>query len=188
MIVNCFLFQRWKSPSRLCCSLWKCVWVSVDGACVVCIGLLWVSGRRTCLWLWPIRNVTHSQREPIRKGHHNSDALCRKSCYVFSFYPRFLRLRIQRDIHCINKNYFEPRVEIYLGKKVMKSQTWPNFEQFPIVRFRWNLLHRFISGWHLCRLHFFFLRIPLPPSLPFPQIYPLGFEQFSNPGFWTQSW
>ena len=31
---------------------------------------------------------------------------------------------IRRDIHCANKTYFEPCIEIRLGKKVTKFQTW----------------------------------------------------------------
>ena len=41
-----------------------------------------------------------------------------------SAFPRLLRLRIRRDVHCTNKTYFEPRVEISHRKKVTKSQTW----------------------------------------------------------------
>ena len=37
----------------------------------------------------------------------------------------------------------------------------PVFEHFPIVRFGWNFLHRFILAWYLWRLHFYF-EIPLP--------------------------
>ena len=36
----------------------------------------------------------------------------------FTFYPRFLRLRIQRDIHCTKKVYIESHVEIFSENKL----------------------------------------------------------------------
>ena len=102
------------------------------------------------------------------------------------------------EFHCTNKIYFESRVKIYLGKKVMKlrlnyfffQDEWPNFEQFPIVRFEWDLLHRLILGWNLWRLHFF-LEIPhpsseFPPPL-FPKTFPPNFEHFFIVRFWPPS-
>ena len=88
---------------------------------------------------------------------------------------------MSRDIICIN-NYELELSSQFLLEKICKvwnlaflvcstgflhqssiSNFSPDFENFPIVRFGSNFLHRFILGWHLCLLHFFF-GIPLPPK------------------------
>ena len=51
---------------------------------------------------------------------HMSQQPCRFSQVSLGAFllPRFLRLRIQRDIHCTNKNCFKSRVKVPLRKKL----------------------------------------------------------------------
>ena len=56
--------------------------------------------------------------------------------------------------------FFHLQIEFYpsiLGcsQSQFISKFSPDFEHFLIVRFGWNLLHRFILGWNFWRLHFF---------------------------------
>ena len=39
----------------------------------------------------------------------------------FSCNPRLLKFRVRRDIHCTNKTYFKPCVEIPIIKKKVKT-------------------------------------------------------------------
>ena len=58
---------------------------------------------------------------PAKQGcyvSHSSHAVFRKSRLVLSSYPTLFRFGTLRDIHCTNKTYFEPRVEISHRKKL----------------------------------------------------------------------
>ena len=122
---------------------------------------------------------------------------------MLSCYPRLLRFRIERNIHCTNKTYFEPCVEplrnsyevsnlaflncsvLHISPSVRRSisnltlilNTFPLSDYQPV---RWNFLHRFILKWHLWRLHFFSSKFPpLPRILPLPpKTFPLFLNTF----------
>ena len=59
----------------------------------------------------------------------------------------------------------------------------PIFEHFPIVRFGWDFLNRFVLGCHLWHLHIFFQNSLPPPhspkNPPFSKAIPSIFEHLS---------
>ena len=107
---------------------------------------------------------------------HSSHAVFRKFRQVLFCYRGLLRLRAytrryQLYQHCAGSPH--QSVGKYVSRSISNFRS--NFEHFPIVRFGWHFLHRFILGFPLQRLHFFLeiTSLEFPPNL-FPYFWILS--------------
>ena len=123
----------------------------------------------------------------------NRTSFCRKNFkhLIFFSFNIFFHLKIIWNV--CQKNLFigliflkggKGSADHYLGQgqrfsfyflEILPPTSWnfpPIFERFLVVRFLWNIQHRFILGCHLCRM----FHHPWIPSVP-PNIFP-DFEYF----------